>query len=218
VASNNVLRWLDGRGWLVLSGGTDDDSEIRALALTRAAADGAVAYITLGGDVSLGEKALADMEDLGAPAGYLVDVLAEDDQTVQSRLADAGIVVIESNPDVEQLRSALMGAAVQGMRAAFENGAVILAEGQSVMLFGAWVALESGELLSGFSWLENGFVAPRVTSIGDSQQARGVLGKQPSAIAIGIGSGSALALGPDGEVELWGKREVAIALGSGYRK
>lgn len=216
MAQNNVLRWQDGRGWLILSGGGEAQSDVRAEALGRAAADGGVAYVTLGGQSTLGEKALADMEDLGAPPGYLVDVLTEDDQTVQSSLAEAGIVVIENGADVDELRSSLIGAAIDGIRTAFQNGAVVLAEGNAAVVFGAWVLLGSDELTSGFEWLENGLIIPGITSISESAVAQDVLVRQPAAIAIGIGEGSALALGPDGEVETWGRRQVTIALGKEY--
>jgi hypothetical protein len=83
-------------------------------------------------------------------------------------------------------------------------------------VFGAWVAAKSGELLSGLNWLENGLILPGLTVLADSELARRILREETLAIAIGIGSGSALALGPDGEVETWGAKQVAIALGSNY--
>jgi hypothetical protein len=208
MARNNVLRWKDGRGWLILSGAANSD--IRALALGLAAADGGVAY--LGRDA---EQVLDDMEDLGAPAGYIVDVLAEDDEAIRARLADAGMVVIGGSSSASEARSGLMGAAVGGMETAFGNGAIILAEGQSAAAFGTWVA-ESNQLMSGFDWLESGLILPGVTSLGESDPARDTLNKEALAIVIGIGEGSALALGPDGEVETWGAKQVSIALGSNY--
>jgi len=209
MASNNVLRWKDGRGWLILSG--DANSDIRAQALWRVSADGGVAYL---GEQR--EQILDDMEDLGAPAGYLVDVMAEDDETVEAKIADAGMVVIGGDTSASEARSGLMGAAARGMQAAFGNGAVVLAEGQSAAAFGTWVAAASGELPSGLDWLESVLVLPGVTSLAESDLARSALSKDPSVIVIGIGAGSALALGPDGEVETWGDKQVAIALGSNY--
>ena len=216
MAHNNVLRWLDGRGWLVLSGGGDAPSEIRATALGRVSADGGVAYVSLGSQAGLGEKALADMEDLGAPPGYLVDVMTEDDQTIQTRLAEAGMVVIEGDASVDDLRSSLIGAAVDGIQTAYQNGAVVLAEGRAASVFGAWVLTEADELTSGFEWLENALVIPGITSVSESDVAKNVLARQSAAIAVGIGENSALALGPDGEVETWGERQVTIALGKDY--
>ncbi len=211
MARNNVLRWKDGRGWLVLSG--DANGDIRALALALAAADGGVAYLG-----RQAEQVLDDMEELGAPAGYVVDILAEDDETIQAKIADAGMVVVGSDSSVREARSELMGAATEGMETAFGNGAVILAEGQSAAAFGTWVAGESGELQSGLDWLESGLILPGVTSLAESDTARDALNREAMAIVIGIGAGSALALGPDGEVETWGAKQVAIALGSNYRQ
>jgi hypothetical protein len=217
MAQHTVLQWMDGRGWLVLSGGHVAGSQVRAQALGRIAADGGVAYISLGSSSNLGEQALADLDDLGAPPGYLVDVISEDDQTIQTRLADASMIVVEANSSVADLRSALIGAAADGIQAAYEHGAIILVEGLSAAVFGAWVYLQTGKIASGLDWLHNTLIVPGVTAIADSQAGREVLAAQPGAIAIGIGSGSALALGPDGEVEIWGEKQVTITLGRGYR-
>ncbi len=214
MANNNVLRWLDGRGWLILSGG--DSSDVRAQALGRAAADGGVAYVDLGGQIGSGESALADMEDLGAPSGYLVNVMTEDDQTIHSKLADAGVVVVAGGSDVSELRSSLMGAAAAGIQTAFENGAVVLVEGQAAMLAGAWVLTEDDRLLGGLEWVENALIVPGLTSAEESAQVQTILTAQPAALGISVGAGSALALGPDGEVETWGQKQVTIALGPNY--
>lgn len=212
MATNNVLRWLDGRGWLVLAGGSSD--EIRALALGRAAADGGVAYVAF--DAAEAEITLNDMEDLGAPSGYLVDVMAEDDETVQSKLSDASMIVVSGGDSVGDARGALLGAAVAGIQAAFANGALILVEGVSTTVLGAWIVLEDGMLVNGLEWMENAFILPDVTSVATSQQAQEILIAQPMGMAIGIGSGSALVLGPDGEVETWGSKQVTITLGRDY--
>ncbi|MFN8448489.1 MAG: hypothetical protein U0521_07830 [Anaerolineae bacterium] len=86
--TQTVLQWLDGRGWLVLSGGGSD--EICAQALGRVAADG-VACVSPSGDP---DALLDDIADLGAPSGYLVDVFGEDDQTLRDKLAQAGMIVV----------------------------------------------------------------------------------------------------------------------------
>ncbi len=216
MARNSVFSWRNGRGWLVLSGGNDSDSEVRAQAIGRVSADGGVAYVTMGGTSTLGDKALADMEDLGAPSGYMVDVLSEDDITIQQKLADAGMIVIESGSDVAALRSGLMGAAVDGMLAAFENGALILAEGLSASVMGAWVILDSGKITAGLEWLENTLIVPGATSVSEVPLGQEIFLSQPAAIAVGLAKGAALALGPDGELETWGKKQVTVALGPGY--
>lgn len=217
MASNNILRWQDGQGWLVLSGGNDSSSEVRARTLERAAADGGVVYLSLDGTTNSVEAAMEDFEDLGAGAGYLVDVLTEDDDTIKLNVSEASIVVIQGGQTAAQVRSNLLGAAVEGIRTAYERGAMILAEGICASVFGAWIIGEDGALLDGLGWLQRGLVVAGVTAVSSSPDAIALLNEQPDAIALGIGIGSGLALGPAGEVEPWGKRQVTIALGSVYR-
>ncbi|MFN8373908.1 MAG: hypothetical protein U0694_13660 [Anaerolineae bacterium] len=214
----NVLNWMDGAGWLILSGGKDD--EVRANALARVQADGGTVYLSLEGErlneISPTERTMEDLEDLGARTGYIVDVMAEDDQTLHDRIADAGIVVISGGESVEQLRSGLLGAAINGVKAAYEQGAVIYAEGYAAAVFGTWALLASGKTVGGVEWLKNTLVVIGLNSIVQSPPVQGLLKFQPEAIALGIAAGSALALGPEGEVEAWGKKQITIALGSSY--
>ncbi len=212
--SKSVFRWLDGRGWLVLSGGGDGASEIRAQALGRLAADGGVAYIPLSGNLETAEAVLEDMLDLGAPSGYLVDVSAEDDATITAKLADAGIIVIEASASAAEARSALLGAAVEGIQAAYEHGAVILAEGLSAMAFGDWLVKDDGTVMPGLEWLDGALIAPGVTNA--AAWARELLLEYPLVFVVGIGASSALALGPDGQLEAWGDGEITVALGRSY--
>lgn len=213
MASNAALQWLDGRGWLVLAGSTPANDAVRGRALAISAADGGIAYLATRGVDTAVEQIMLDMEDLGAPSGYLVDVLTEDDAVIQSKLAEAGMIVIGGDPSVSNVRSVLLGAAIAGIQQAFENGAVVLAEGPAAMAFGAWLLQDDGQINSGFGWLYNGLIVPGIASVSESPVTRVALAAQPSALAIGIGAGSALTLGPDGEVETWGEQQVSIALG-----
>lgn len=216
MARNNVLQWRDGRGWLVLSGGDVPESAVRAQTIGHMDADGGVAYVTFGRNTESAETLMNDLQDLGAPPGYFVDLLSEDDETIRSKLGEAGLIVVAPAASSAELRSALLGAAVEGMQTAFENGAVILLEGKSASVFGTWLLLETGEIRQGIGWLSQMFILPGVTEVAQSEAGREALKEESSALAIGIGVGSALALGPDGEVEPWGEGRVTIALGRSF--
>jgi hypothetical protein len=205
--AQSVFRWLDGRGWLVLSGGADDD--VRAAALGRSAADGGVACVALSGDPDL---VLDDIVDLGAPSGYIVDVFGEDDQSLREKLAEAGMVIIVGGGSVSEVRGALQGVALEGIQAAYANGAVILLEGLSAIAFGAWLVGETVE--NGLGWLETAAIITGVTNA--DSYAKPIFEAHTEAVVVSIQQGSALALGPDGQVETWGGREVSIALGPAY--
>lgn len=209
----DVLRWISGSGWIVLSGGADSD--VRAMALHRAKAHGGVAYI--GFNENSADDILDDMDDLGAPTGYLVNILEEDDDTIRWQIGDASVIVIDNSVDAETWRSSLTGAAMDALVEAVGRGAVILAEGTGAAALGDLI-LTDNTLGAGLGWLENALVLPDTASLAESDVARVVLETTPSAIAVGIGVGAALVLGPDGQIETWGNRQVAIALGRDYQQ
>jgi len=204
----SIFRWRGGRGWLVLAGAAQD--EIRGHALSRAAADGAVAVIA--STAAFADEALADLEDLGAPAGYIVDVIAEPDEDILLKIGEAGIVVVTvAGGDPDEVRSMLTGAAVQALDQAFQNGAVILAEGAAAQVMGAWL-LSDGFTPDGFAWLEGAVIELGPPPVGGDALA--ALESHPEGLAIALAEDAAVAFGPDGQVELWGSRRVAVTLGA----
>lgn len=210
-ADNQVLSWPDGTGWLALSGGRDALGDIRAQALSRIFIDGQVVYVGLDNDDY--DDLLEDMGDLGAPAGYLVNILTEDDATIYDALSKAAMIVIPEHDDMDMMRSALKGAAVDGIRAAYEQHAVILAEGRGAALFGAKLLSDADEVVDGLDWVKETVIVPSIVSVAQSKTARDLLATHLVNVAVGLGIGSALVLGPNGLIETWGQ-QVTIALGS----
>ncbi|NDJ60087.1 MAG: hypothetical protein GYB67_03130 [Chloroflexi bacterium] len=206
-----VLRWLDGRGWLVLSGSDQITTDVRGMALGRAAADGGGACLSLTGDPADADRLLDDIDDLGAPSTYIVDIYNDDDVTLQRRLEEASVIIITNGTSADQVRSALKGAAIDGIQAAYEHGAVVLAEGVCAVALGEWLMLPTDDIISGLEWLHGALIEVDTPDV--ALYARPLFLVQPSAIAVGIGGGSALVLGPDGQVETWGLGQVTIALG-----
>jgi hypothetical protein len=205
----SVFRWRDGRGWLILAGAAQEDT--RAHALSRAAADGAVAVVAL--DPLSAEATLYDLEDLGAPAGYVVDIVSEPDDDILLKIGEAGVVVVSAQGDPDEARSALAGAAIQALDQAFQNGAVLLAEGAAAQALGAWL-LSDGAVPEGLGWLENAVIELSAPPVGG--EALAVLDSHPDGLAVALADDAALAFGPDGQVELWGSRRVAVTLGAAW--
>jgi hypothetical protein len=215
MAIQDILRWSSGNGWIILSGGTSAGGEVRAQALRRINAGGGVAY--LGFDEASGDETLDDMEDLGAPTGYLVNIVAEDDLTIREQLEEASLIMLDDSVSAEAWRDTLPGAAADGILAALENGAVILAEGRGAAALGTYMVDASGQLTRGLGWLEHLLILPEVTQIGNSDAARETLEQEADAIVLGIGQESAIALGPEGLMEVLGSGQVAIGLGRAYQ-
>jgi len=209
-----LLEWISGGGWLVFAAENSADSAIRAQALARMDADGGVAYISLADDG--GDALLDDMEDLGAPTGYMIDIQIEDLATIREQLKDISMVVLESGTSLDSLARALHGEVAEALREAYEGGAMILVEGLAVNLFGRWSVSDSGRIFAGLDWLKNVFIEPDVNSLEESRAVQMVLQAHPQAMALEIGAESAVALGAGGQVEIWGAGRVTVALGSHY--
>lgn len=215
----NVLRWRDGRGWIILAGSgaplgdqDDVDLDIEAQALTRIAYGEPIAYIWAAGDADTADQHLALLDEMGAPTGYLVDIVTEDDESIRAQLNEAGMIVLGDGQALHTLRAALLGAALEGMQAAYARGAVILGIGAGAAALGSF--LEGAE---GIGWIENAAIMPDYDSDGRAADLHALLEAHPSAYGIGIGSRSALALGGDGQIEVWGERKVTILLGNALR-
>ncbi len=160
---------------------------------------------------------LIEFVDLGAQSGYIVDAFVEDDETLRSSLAEAGIVVVGAESDASLVQDALTGAISEGIRMAWQQGALVLLEGPAAMSAGSWVLREAESCDSGLGWLPGALILPGVTDVASSPAASALLTEAPAAVTLGIGPQSALALGPDGELEIWGEQQVSIALGTAWQ-
>jgi hypothetical protein len=132
-------------------------------------------------------------------------------------LQTASFIAIEVGASLDALYRVLSDDAVAGLRDAYERGAVILLEGLAANLFGRWALTDNGELLDGLDWVKNAFIEPESAGIDDSRAVQTVMAKIPDAVAINITAGSALVLGPEGQVEVWGEEQnVTISLGRSF--
>ncbi len=211
MTEHSVLKWLDEPGWLILSGGVDPLSDLRAQAISRIVSEGGIAYIALDDDDL--DDLIDDMGELGAPTGFIINVMTEDDQTIRAMLEHAAMVFLPGIYDLTDLHSSLLGAAIEGILAAYQDGAVIFAEGQAVSLFGSSFRSAEGVLLQGFGWVEDTLILPGVSSIAESNTAQIALAEQQARIVIGLEEESALVLGPQGHIERWGDGNITVALG-----
>lgn len=215
MSTQTGLEWIAGDGWLVLTGEHDAADELRAQTLHRIGLDRGFAYLGL--NEAAGDDEIADFEDLGAPTGYLVNILTEDDDTIRRSLRDVGLVVIDSQADPRRMLDALRGAAADAIQQAYERGALILAEGSVAQIFGACWLSETGSLHEGLNWITDTIILP---GVGEQARVREIAAqvfeRRPRTLALGISNGSALALGPSATLEVWGDQPVALTMGPGF--
>lgn len=206
------IRWLDAAGWLVLSGSADPLSEIRARALSRFHGDGAIAYLSLADD--LGDALMDDMAELGAPAGYFVDVQDSDNNVIYEQIVRAGMVVIEPGRGTQSLQGILLPTVAQALKEAHRRGALLLFEGAAATLAGEYAVGANGRIRSGMQFVREAYIGADVRSPLASQAAQKVHQAQPAAVFIAIDRAAALVLGPQGHIETWGEGGLTVSLGT----
>lgn len=211
----NIFSWRAGYGWLVVSGGGDvlseDVQNIEAAMLGRTLSQGPLAYIWAASDLDAADRHMDALRELGARTGYLLDILTEEDDIVYRQISEAGVIILGGGPYVETLADAISGVVLRAMDDAFQRGATIYAAGESAGVLGAY-RVEAGAIRPGIGWLSNALVKSGYDP-GHADELRGQVHDHPETYGLGLAPGAALAFGPQGEVEVWGNRQIVVSLG-----
>jgi cyanophycinase-like exopeptidase len=64
----------------------------------------------------------------------------------------------------------------------------------------------------GWNWIKNVIVQPYFESGEPSIDLRGLMEARPESFGLGVPRGTALAFGPDGQVNTWGASEATVML------
>lgn len=217
---SSIFRWQAGAGLLVLSAigevSDSDTSDILMEILTRTVSDNPLAYIWAAGDIEAADRLLNEVNALGGRTSYLVDIVTEDDETIQELLSDAGIIILGDGSNIQNLRSSLEGVVLDAIQTAYINGATVVGFGHAAGVLGEWMFL-NGKSESGFEWIRQAFIVAAHDAMQNRQLEHIIpefLIQHPEAFTLVLNVGSAIALMPNSTVELWGNRQVKIMLGS----
>jgi cyanophycinase-like exopeptidase len=222
------LRWHHGRGWLILIGGGEPEelTEIYRVAIDAMSDESPVAYIpTASASADEGRRRgqiVAEfIEELGGPVGYVAPIFTRADATDLKnvrRLTQAGLVYLGAG-SARRLVETLSGmASLDALAAAYEAGAVIVAEGEAVGALGAWGLCASGDATVGWSWLPDTLIC---TAYDDTTNSlRDAVKSRPECLGLGIPQGVALALGPENQVQTLSAsgKQVKVVLGHRFRQ
>jgi hypothetical protein len=153
-----------------------------------------------------------DMAELGAASGYLVDLEEHDNNEIYERLTGAAMIVLDAAEQGDRLLRLLRRTAIHALKDALNRGGLLFFEGAAAALVGEFILAADNRIASGLNLLQNALVATDVSSIAGDEALRAARRDLPDAIFVGLASGSALVLGPEGQIEAWGERQVAISL------
>lgn len=218
------LAWVDGNGWLVLSGGGDwrrgETDVIDANALSLANLDRPTVVILSEGTPADVEGILEHYVALGGSGGEGI-ILSEREDALQdeaflSLLGEAGILYLGGERPLMLAstlhRTRALRLIVQGF--ATQQGLIIVGAGGGAAALSAWVR-STGKTETespGLNFLRSGIVAPHFTTTEEAVVLRRLLRDHPGFVGLGIPDRTALALGPRGEVEQWGDGEITAVI------
>jgi hypothetical protein len=97
------------------------------------------------------------------------------------------------------------------------EGSLLVAGGWSSGVLGTWMLeARGGDLTPGLGWLEGGLILPFESEPAAEAAVLELLEGSTPAYALGLPPGSTLAMGPAGEIEVWGAVPPSILLGRGW--
>lgn len=220
---NLPIEWREGKGWLVLIGGTTyfwrGTEAIDRAAIDAISLDAPIAFVPAANcPPDYGTSFLAAYQRLGAPDGYVVPINDRESAYGAQNAAllrEAGLIYFGGGDTTALLASMTDTPALEAVAEAYERGAVVV--GMSAGAIGIaerGLSLGAG-VLDGWGWLPHVLVsvhhnAERETSF------EAALREHPEHLGLGLPEDAALALGPLGEIESWGDEEIVVKRGAAF--
>lgn len=220
------LRWHNGLGWLILSGGgeLEDLSDTHRAAIDAMGDESPAVFLPTASATpdkgrGRGELVMEQIEELGGPIGYVAPIFSRTDASDAKnvrRLTQAGLIYL-GNGQAHKLIEILNDTPTLGaLAAAYQAGAVIVAEGQAACALGAWGLCAEGNAITGWGWLPDALICP---AFDDAPALRQAIKARPECLGLGIPKGVALALGPENQVQTLSAsgQQVTVVLGHRFQ-
>ncbi len=219
------LSWMDGEGWLVLSGSGDwqsgDTEQIDTRLLSIVNLDRPMIVLMSDGSRTQADAFLDYYTELGGPGGEaftLASLSREQLQTPSflSLIEEAGVLILGGEnpiPLVQNLHNTrALHQIVQGYTTL--QALTVFGVGAGAAALATWAFGPAPQYMQamGLGWLSNAVVVPNFTRTEDSPILRQLPKVAPDVLGLGIPNGCALALGPLGQVETWGSGDVTAVI------
>ncbi|MBN1260395.1 MAG: Type 1 glutamine amidotransferase-like domain-containing protein [Anaerolineae bacterium] len=220
------LHWLDGEGWLVALGGGDmtrgETDLVDSHVLSIANLDRPMVVLMSEGPQSRADLVIDHYIALGGIGGEALalsktSIASLQTSTFLSLLSEAGILYL-GGEHARRLTSALRNTpALERIVEAFVTlqGLVIVGAGGGAEVLGAWmVDAGSQRQMPGLGLLRNVIIASHFKGTETVPHVQQLLRESPGFLALGVPDGAALAFGPLGQVETWGRGQITAIVHS----
>jgi hypothetical protein len=208
--------WL---GWLVVAGGVPSDPMELVLVSDRLLerTDPSLPAFWVDPERAANPAFERMIEDLDLVLSAPVERLGSG-EPAPVEVVDVGLIVmggVDQGCWSEALRSSATGEWVAGR---LQQGSVVFAGGAAAAALGDRIFHERAEPegVSGLGWLPGAVLLPGVTDPADHPTVKRYLTRTDHSYALGLPQGTAVALGPQGQVEVWAGDPPKLVLGKGW--
>ena len=139
------------------------------------------------------------------------------DKNPAGAVEQAGLVVLAGGTNLLWLEALDRTALEESLLQQLEDGGMVLALGAPAAALGSWMfPAEGEEPVIGLGWMPGGIVLPGIGDPSTLPEIRKLLASQARSYALGLLPDTALAVGPEGEVEVWSSQAPTLMLGKGW--
>lgn len=222
------LQWLDGAGWLVLLGGGDwrqgETDQVDAQLLSVANLDRPMIVLTSEGSRAEAELLLDHYTLLGGPGGEAFALAEMTRQQLETSrfltlIKEAGILYLGGEQALPLVNNLHNSRALQHIVEGYSTyqGLTLIGAGAGAAALGRWVFTSQPpyQQAMGLGFVMNGVVLPHFTSTEQSPIMRALPQIGENLLGLGVPDRTALALGPQGQVEMWGESVVTAVVNAG---
>jgi hypothetical protein len=219
------LSWMDGEGWLVLSGGGDwqsgETEQVDTQLLSIANLDRPMIVMLSDGSRIQADAVLDYYTGLGGPGGEAFSFTNLSREQLQapyllSLIEEAGILYLGGSNPLPLVQNLRHTTALQQILRGYTTlqALTLFGVGAGAAALARWTFGPDPQYLQveGLELLYNAVVVPHFTRTEDSPILRQMPKVAPDVLGLGIPGGCALALGPMGQVESWGTGNVTAVI------
>lgn len=218
------LQWVDGYGWVILVGGGDwrrgelDHIDVRILSVINL--DRPMIVLLASGPFTEAEALLEHYTLLGGPGGeaFTLDQMSRSqlsDPSFLDLLGEAGLLVLAGDNPLPLAQNFYLSPALEHIVRGFSTlqALTLVGIGGAASALSRWAIGPPPNYLQaqGLGFLMNAVVAPHFTRTEDSILQH-VPHELPDMLGLGVPDRTALALGPDGQVETWGEGQITAVV------
>ena len=218
---HRVFRCPPSNGWIVISGSVptfgSESPQLAEKLMEKVDLSRTLVCLLMGEMISHDLHAfIDDVEALIEAPATVIRAQVASELECEELYENAGLILLTGGQTQDWIRTfELPGSCLKVERLLQECG-LVFATGSAATALGTWVFIDEEKPIPGLGWLDGAVVLPNIQDPVEIPGVKELISQHEHLYALGFPQGAILALGPKGEVEVWGGTPPIIALGRGW--